>query len=98
MSDTELQRPGPNATKPEVQAYAEARGLDSSGTVAEITARIAEADEQAAAAAEEEEADDAAAEQAGEICPLCFPGGWAIPDQAGGLHDTATCLHGQWTR
>jgi len=94
----DIDRPGPNATKPEVQAYAEARGLDSSGTVAEITARIAEADEQAAIAAEQEPADDPEAGQDGEICPLCFPDGWAIPEQAGGLHDTATCTHGQWTR
>jgi hypothetical protein len=33
----------------------------------------------------------------GELCGPCFPHGWSIPD-AGGVHDTAQCQHGNWVR
>ncbi|GAA1030792.1 MULTISPECIES: SAP domain-containing protein [Amycolatopsis] len=78
------------ATAGDLAAELETRGLPKSGAKPELVDRLLEHD--AAQPTTTGPQPDAGEDADGEICGLCWPGGW--PDD----HDKAHCEHGEYTR
>lgn len=82
------------ATAGDLAAELATRGLDEKGAKPVLVDRLLEHDAaQPAAPGPTPDADEPDADEPdGEICGLCWPGGW--PDG----HDRAHCEHGEYTR
>ncbi|HWD81017.1 MAG TPA: SAP domain-containing protein [Kribbella sp.] len=76
-------------TVADLAAELNSRGLSSKGDKPELVDRLLEHD---AAQPSSSGPTPDAGESDGEICGLCWPGGW--PDD----HDRASCSHGDYTR